>query len=177
MKNIRRGIVLALCCLTAAFSFTSCSGGDSSLSSESSSVAAANVSCEEIMSSLLSEAENMPACSELKFTDNTFADSYEKYLTLLSPDDVEDFYFVYSDTATADEIMVVRLKDGADVSKLESALEKRTERRRKQFDTYDPEEAKRTGLAKIESVGPYVVYVICDNSGEVVDRFEEITAK
>ncbi len=176
MKNIKRGMVLALSCMTAVFMFVSC-GGDSSSSSDGGSVAVANVSCEEIMASLLSEAENMPACSELKFTDKTFADSYEKYLTLLSPDDVADFYFVYSDTATADEIMVVRLKDGADVSELERALEKRTERRRKQFDTYDPEESGRTGLAKIKSTGPYVVYVICDNSGEVVDRFEEITAK
>ena len=182
---MKRIVSFALCISLAVSTAGLCSCDDDSSSDAKSSIVATTpadntdigVTADEILVKLKETAEDMPVCLEMTEEDASFKNSYEKYLTMTSADKVADFAMMYSDAATADEIMVVKLIDTASAEELSAALADRVARRKKQFDGYDPDEMNRMDLAKIKQDGVYVLFVVCDNATDVVKAFDACLEK
>lgn len=76
----------------------------------------------------------------------------------------EEYFALASGGATADELVVVRLKDEKSAGEVKEQLEKRRKDREESFTSYAPQEAKKAGNGWIKILGSTVIYCVCPNA-------------
>lgn len=176
MKSLN--IKIGCLCAAIVVSMSLCACDSSSSSSDNGSSSQINVAVQpgtaEIMTQLQSVAKNFPTSIATFGSDVANWQGTYKFLTDASADEVEEFSYVYSKEATADEIMIVKLKSESAANELEKKLSDRIDKRKKDFEGYAPEQVSRLDDAKISKCGVYVAFIVCDNASEVATKLKEI---
>lgn len=121
---------------------------------------------------LLEQARDLPAMSVVTGQDEKGKGLFP-YLSDLSYDKVEGYYFAYAAGGTAEEIAVIYLKDGGDGAEARASLERHLEDRLGIFRVYNPEQVPAVENARILVEGNMVALMICSNSGELEQTFRQ----
>ncbi len=69
------------------------------------------------------------------------------------------------------EIAIVKVKDAADVAKVEEGMKKRAEAVQKQFETYLPDQYENAKKFKTVAKDNYVLFVISEDADKIVEMF------
>lgn len=137
------------------FSFTAC--GDKN---------AKNPDVSEIMNTVK---------KDIKFDD--MADIQKKDIKTyidINLDDVDQLnYIIAGDGITADEVLIVKVKDGADTSDIKSKIEKSRENKKEIFKSYSPEEMPKIESSVLEVKGNYVFYAITSDNAKAKKIFND----
>lgn len=88
---------------------------------------------------------------------------------------VKDFLMLYAadGNKSADEIVVIVLKDQADVKTAVDMLRTHVEKRKALYDAYEPALAKALNKAEVFSEGRYAVLIVSENAYDVRNAFME----
>ena len=81
--------------------------------------------------------------------------------------------YVAETGATAEEIAVVKLSDKSGLSDVEEIMQKRVDKRKKEFENYVPSEMYKLENAVNTNHGNYAALIICDDFEKAGDVFEE----
>jgi hypothetical protein len=86
---------------------------------------------------------------------------------------VDSFFILYAadGSASADEIVVIAMKDPADVKTASESLKKHVESRRALYSTYEPELADQLENAEVFTDAQYAVLIISPNESAVEKAF------
>ena len=133
---------------------------------------AKNVSCKEILETVLDEAEGINTDSTLFYDDEKYEEFFE-YLYNTSPDRAKDGAYGYASEAVADEITIIYATEKDDVEVIENHLEERIERRAMDFEGYKPEEVEKLYNAVIDTNGQYVFMVVSENPQDIIDLIND----
>lgn len=89
-------------------------------------------------------------------------------------DKVEDkCMYTSGSRATAEEVMVIKMKDAADVQLAKDAMRDRVEDQKIAYENYVPEEMTKLNNALICENGPYVLLVVADDTENAQTVFDE----
>lgn len=133
---------------------------------------AKNVSCKEILETVLSDAEGINTDSTLFYDDEKYEEFFE-YLYNTSPDRAQDGAYGYASQAVADEVTIIYATEKDDVEVIENHLNERIDRRAMDFEGYKPEEVEKLYNAVIDTNGQYVFMVVSDNPQDIIDLIND----
>lgn len=89
-------------------------------------------------------------------------------------DEVEQLkYIIAGDGITADEVLIVKVKDGTDTSDIKSKIEKSRENKKELFKSYSPEEMPKIESSVLEIKGNYVFYAITSDNSKAKKIFND----
>ncbi len=130
----------------------------------------------EFSNYLLTEVGNFPSMRTLTLKDKDAIEVLSETL-YLNTDVIEDVYYQFSEFGTAEELLLIRVKERPDVDSIKESLQKHMDDRINLFDTYDPEQAviARNGL--VLSKETYVGFIICQQSEIARAKFYEYINK
>lgn len=94
------------------------------------------------------------------------------YLSDISYDLIEDYFYAYAKDGSAEEIAVICLKDKGDAASVMNSLHDHVTQRQGTFEEYAPEQAGMTGRAIITRQDRYVTLIISNKNGLVQKAFE-----
>lgn len=163
MRQIKFTFLLVV--VLSMFSFAACRNEDDNNESEDKEYALAKDIVNQMQQSM-----SLPDMTGMGMEDEGAQDTFE-YLCDIDYSLVEDFYISYASDATAQEILVIRLKSDNDAAENEKYLEERIERRKNQFMQYKPEELPVINGAVVERKGPYLALIINDSTDAAVEIF------
>lgn len=152
--------------LTAMLTMASACGNSSSPPSPETSV-----SMDQLQESMLSADTTLPEMTKVSSEDDQ-ADLNFSYLSDLSYDLVDSYFYAYAAKGTAEEIAVIKLKDKNDVSTMMQSIHDHIESRQGTFQEYDPEQAVLTEKAVVTREGNYIALIISAKNGLVQKAFE-----
>ena len=160
MKKQLLGLVALVACLTLA----ACGGSgqaESQPAAEEKQPTAAQVV--EAVSAELTFVDNMTTVDG-----DLFFDFY-----LLDPETVEDACMYTSGSrATAEEVTVIKMKEGEDISLAQEAADQRVEDQRLAYENYIPEELTKIDGAVTYTHGQYLLLVVADDPSPASEAFE-----
>ncbi len=174
--NIRKtiSILLAMCTAIVMISCSSESDTESKKdesSSESvSSSLSSSVELGDLREAMLDADDTLPNMS-LASSDDENGEELFAYLADYDYEKVEEYFFSYAATGTAEEIAVIKLVDEDAAKDCADAVKDHVESRIVQFETYDPTQVPRCEEAVVFYNDSYVVLIICDNDEAVKDAF------
>lgn len=152
--------------LTAMLTVASACG-----TSNSSPSAETSISMDKLQESMLSADTTLPEMTKIS-SDDDQADLNFSYLSDLSYDLVDSYFYAYAAEGTAEEIAVIKLKDKSDVSTMMQSIHDHIESRQGTFQEYDPEQAVLTEKAVVTRQGNYIALIISSKNGLVQKAFE-----
>lgn len=152
-------------CLLFSLSFLSC--GDNK---NEDNIKTADI--KKLQENMLSAATELPDMSTVN-SNTEDAEELFAYLSDLKYDKVDSYFLSYANSAVADEIAVICLKEKEDVQEAADSLKKHIEERTALFSAYAPEETLRLDKAMIFSEGKYAVLIVCEQPQAVKDAFYE----
>lgn len=151
--------------LTAMLTMVSVCGTGTSSSSD------VTVSMSELQEVMLSADTTLPEMTKIS-SENEQADLNFSYLSDLSYDLVDSYFYAYAANGTAEEIAVIKLKDKSDASSMMQSIHDHIETRQGTFQEYDPEQAVMTEKAVVTREGNYIALIISSKNGLVQKAFE-----
>lgn len=95
------------------------------------------------------------------------------YLSDLSYDMVDSYFYAYAKDGTAEEIAAIKLKDKDDVVSMMDSLHEHIKQREGTFQEYDPEQVEMTKKAVVVRYENYVALIISKKNGLVQKAFQE----
>lgn len=152
--------------LTAILAMTSACGHTGSNTASDTSV-----SVMELQEAMLSADTTLPEMTKVSSEDEQ-AELNFTYLSDLSYDLVDSYFYAYAVDGTAEEIAVIKLKDKNDASSMMQAMHDHIESRQGTFQEYDPEQVELTEKAVVTREGNYVALIISSKNGLVQKAFE-----
>ena len=158
-------IALILALITALFSLCACGGAEKPAQKPT-------VSMFDLSRSLLEAHGEEPRLAYVSSSDNEPA-SLLANVTDIDYDKVEAFMILYAEdgSRSADEIVVIALKDRADAEACADSLRAHVETRRALYRTYEPKLAKELDSAEVFTQEQYAVLIVCAESGAVESAF------
>lgn len=96
------------------------------------------------------------------------------YISEMKYEKLDSFFISYSKEGKADEIVVIAVKDMADIDEAKKSLEEHRESRHKLLEQYEPEQVKRIDDGIIFTKDQYAVLIICDDTEAVRKAFESV---
>jgi hypothetical protein len=92
--------------------------------------------------------------------------------------DVEDFFLLYAENGAgnADEIAVIAVKNGRDVSAAAESLRAHAQYRTQLYSTYDPTQVPKLNGALVFTEGAYAVLIVCNDPAAVRVAFDTFLA-
>lgn len=151
--------------LTAMLTMVSACGTGTSSSSD------VTVSMSELQEVMLSADTTLPEMTKIS-SENEQADLNFSYLSDLSYDLVDSYFYAYAANGTAEEIAVIKLKDKSDASSMMQSIHDHIETRQGTFQEYDLEQAVMTEKAVVTREGNYIALIISSKNGLVQKAFE-----
>lgn len=106
-------------------------------------------------------------------SENDTADKLLGHVSDMDYDKVDCFFVSYSKEAKADEIVVIAVKDKADVNEAKQSLEEHRQSRIQLLDQYEPEEVRSLEDGLIFTKDEYAVLIICEDPDSVRKAFED----
>lgn len=101
------------------------------------------------------------------------ADELFSHVSDMDYEKVDSFFVSYSKEGKADEIVVVALKDPADIEEAKKSLIAHKEDRYKLLEQYEPKEVSRIDDGIVFTEKQYAVLIICDDTDSVRRAFEK----
>lgn len=136
------------------FSFTACQGEEK------------NPDVNEIMKSIRQEIE-FPEMAEIDLV--SLNGYYE-----LDTNQIEQVAFIIAGGgATADEVLIIKMKDGFDMGELQTKMETRKNMQTDLFSTYNPDENNKLSTAVIEIKGNYGFMAITNDNTKAKKAFND----
>lgn len=147
-------LVALILMVTLLFSFTACAKEEK------------NPNVADIMSKIKEDVE-FPDMSEISTADIGF------YIQLKS-DDIEQLsYIIAGSGVTADEVLIVKMKDGIDITGVKALFETRKESQTTLFEPYAPDEMPKIESAVIETKGQYAIFAVTSDNAKVKKIFTD----
>ena len=162
-------IISIALCAAIGICMCACSDSESSGSSSESSAAASSES-ELSAQDILEKAASDTMTEKAFFSDEKFQNNINK-LYGIDADKLEDGGIVYGNSGSADEISVIKLKDGSSAKKV---LEARVEYRATQFQNYKPSEMPKIDAAQIFEEGGYWFLIIADDPEPIHQTIDDM---
>lgn len=94
------------------------------------------------------------------------------YLSDLSYDLIDSYFYAYAEDGTAEEIAVILLKDKNDAASMMQSLHEHVTQRQGTFQEYAPEQVSMTENAVVTREGAYIALIICEKNGLVQKAFQ-----
>lgn len=117
-----------------------------------------------------------PDLPEMLNASSTEKDAEDKFTNISDMDykKVDGYFVSYSqDGHKADEIVVVAVKDKADIDEAKESLEKHKQDRYNLLQSYEPKQVSRIENGIIFTEGSYAVLVITEHNDDVCKAFED----
>lgn len=165
---MKRKFAFAALALAAAMSLAACSEptvdtGDTSADTSAVSVSENAAEPSEITAKIIADIE-MSSLAEVQ------SDRIEMYLDV-DLEKVDSFsMFICGSGGFADEVGVFRMKSAADCEDLKTLITERLDKRKVDFEDYNPDEFEKLGKAVCGVSGNYVYYAVTPDS----DKAESI---
>lgn len=131
-----------------------------------------NIAMSDLQDAMLAADTTLPELVKVSGSDEQ-AELNFSYLSDLSYDMVDDYFYVYAKDGTAEEIAVIRLKDKGDAAAVMNALHDHITQRQGTFQEYAPEQIEMTERAVVTRQDSYVALIISKKSGLVQKAFED----
>lgn len=163
MKKNRKRRVALLCC--TVFLLSGC--GNTSQPSDSAKLR----DLKTMEAEMLEADKTLPEMDIVRGSDKDAEDNF----TVLSDFDyerVEDYFYAYSKTGSAEEIAVIRLKDKDDVAPMMDAIHAHLEDRKGTMEEYSPEQVDCVDKAVITYEGRDVAMIVSEKNGLVQEKFK-----
>ena len=155
MKKLQ---MLFLATIIGALLLAGCSGGNSDQ-------AEPGVTANEMVDEMLTQVEQ-PAMMELT-TDQV------KEIYNIDPEMLEEYAIrIPMMNVKTNEIAILKVKNEADVPKVEEALKQRAENVQKQFETYLPDQYENAKNYQLVTKGNYVLFVISEQADELISVYD-----
>ena len=155
MKKLQ---MLFLATIIGALLLAGCSGGKSDQ-------AEPGVTANEMVDEMLTQVEQ-PAMMELT-TDQV------KEIYNIDPEMLEEYAIrIPMMNVKTNEIAILKVKNEADVPKVEEALKQRAENVQKQFETYLPDQYENAKNYQLVTKGNYVLFVISEQADELISVYD-----
>ena len=154
--------VLLAAMLTMA---SACGSNDSDNNTDTS------VSVSQLQEIMLSADSTLPEMTQISSEDEQ-AELNFTYLSDLSYDLVDSYFYAYASEGTAEEIAVIKLKDKNDAASMMQAMHDHSKSRQGTFQEYDPEQVGMTEKAVVTREGNYIALIISSKNGLIQKAFE-----
>ena len=171
LKMKKRIIVAAVSFAMMAMSLQTCSkpnvdAGNAPADTASVSESAVSAAPSEITAKLIADIE-MSSLAEVQ------SDRIEMYLDV-DLEKVESFsMFICGSGGFADEVGVFRMKSDADCEALKALITERLDKRKVDFEDYNPDEFEKLGKAVCGVSGNYVYYAVTPDSDKAESTIKE----
>lgn len=168
---MKRKFTFAALALAAAMSLTACSEptvdtGDTSADTAAVSERAAAAEPSDITAKIIADIE-MSSLAEVQ------SDRIEMYLDV-DLEKVDSFsMFICGSGGFADEVGVFKMKSDADCEALKTLITERLDKRKVDFEDYNPDEFEKLGKAVCGVSGNYVYYAVTPDSGKAESIIKE----
>lgn len=149
----------------AALMLSACGSKDASDSENS-------VAVSELQKNMLAADTTLPEMVLVSDADEQ-ADLNFSYLSDLSYDLVDSYFYAYAKEGTAEEIAVVKLKDKGDAATMMDSLHEHIKQREGTFQEYDPQQVEMVEKAVVTRQGDYVTLIISQKNGLVQKAFQQ----
>lgn len=138
-----------------------------------SNEAKATVDMSSLCKTMLEADSTIPDMTTVLDSD-TDADSLFTYITdTYEYSKVEHYFLSYSSEGKADEIVVIAVKDIADIDAAVEALNAHKKHRISMFEQYDPDNVTKVQNGLVFKNSQYAVLIISDNAADVKAAFEK----
>lgn len=142
---------------------------------DSSSDAKSTVDMKELCKTMVAADASIPEMLNVYDSDND-ADALFAYISEnFEYNKVEHYFLSYSAEGKADEIVVIAVKDTADIDGAVEALEQHKKHRISMFEQYDPDNVTKVQNGIVFKSSQYAVLIICDDTDAVKTAFEQFT--
>lgn len=102
------------------------------------------------------------------------ADSFISNYYGIDPEKLEEYVFVMSEEATsAEAVVIMKVKDEADVDKISAALQVVVDEKRGEMENYLPEQFEIVDKSSVKVKGSYVYLVISESQDAITKIIEE----
>lgn len=165
MKNIKKFRIYFL--LAAVAVLLSACGNSESTETEKN-----NVTISDLQKNMLAADTTLPELVIVSDTDEQ-ADLNFSYLSDLSYDMVDSYFYAYAKDGTAEEIAAIKLKDKGDVASMMDSLHDHVKQREGTFQEYDPKQVEMVKNAVVTRQGNYITLIISQKNGLVQKVFQE----
>ncbi|MCR4717820.1 MAG: DUF4358 domain-containing protein [Lachnospiraceae bacterium] len=163
MKNFKK-LVAAVMMAALLIVNVGCGGSESAGSS--------NVALTDIKAKMI-EADS--SLNDLEYVDAKTDGAKDKFATLVDYDysKIADYFYGYDKSGKASEVVVVKLKDLADLPDLVSAFKTRAADRKGTFENYDPEQVALVEHYVLTHESDCVAFIISEKNGMAEKAFKE----
>lgn len=144
---------------------SACGNNDSNSNTDTS------VSISQLQKIMLSADSTLPEMTQISSEDEQ-AELNFTYLSDLSYDLVDSYFYAYASEGTAEEIAVIKLKDKNDAASMMQAMHDHIKNRQGTFQEYDPKQVGMTEKAVVTREGNYIALIISSKNGLVQKAFE-----
>lgn len=129
------------------------------------------VSMSSLKEAMLSADTTLPEMVNVS-SDTGQAELNFSYLSDLSYDMVDAYFYSYASGGTAEEIAVVCLKDKNDASAMMESLHTHVEKRQGTFAEYAPDQVALAEKAVVTREGAYIALIVSSKNGLVQKAFQ-----
>lgn len=140
-------------------------------STNSSNHTDTSISIAQLQETMLSADTTLPEMTTVSSEDEQ-AELNFAYLSDLSYELVDSYFYAYATEGTAEEIAVIKLKDKNDAASMMQAMHDHIENRQGTFQEYNPEQVGLTEKAVVTREGKYITLIISSKNGLVQKAFE-----
>lgn len=148
-------IITVILAFSMIFALTACGGNGKKAQSPS-----------EIMTSIKKDI-TFPEMAEI---DKASLNGYFEIKT----DDIEEMaYIIAGGGATADEVLILKMKDGADINDIKTKVEARKKMQTELFESYSPNEVPKLKSSVVETKGNYIFFAITNDNAKAKKIFND----
>ena len=91
-----------------------------------------------------------------------------KNLYYINKNDIEDFIsYAPKSNMEVEEILVLKTKEGTDISEIKSKIDKRLQKQGESFKNYRPEKYNIIENAVLEEEGQYLIFIVSENASAI----------
>lgn len=156
--------IISLFFVTIIF-ITACGSKDSSAPQEQS------ISMSDLQDAMLKADTTLPELTKVSSEEEN-AELNFSYLSDLSYDLIDSYFYAYAKDGTAEEIAVIKLKDKNDAAAMMQSLHDHITQRQGTFQEYAPEQVAMTEKAVVTREGPYITLIISEKNGLIQQAFQ-----
>lgn len=131
-----------------------------------------SIAISDLQKSMLAADTTLPEMMIVSDADEQ-ADLNFSYLSSLSYDMIDSYFYAYAKDGTAEEIAVIRLIDKGDAAAMMDSLHEHIKQRKGTFQEYAPEQVEMTQNAVVTRHENYIALIISKKNGMVQKTFEE----
>ena len=156
--------IISLFFVTIIF-ITACGSQDSSAPQDQP------ISMSDLQEAMLKADTTLPELTNVSSEEEN-AELNFSYLSDLSYDLIDSYFYAYAKDGTAEEIAVIKLKDKNDAAAMMQSLHDHITQRQGTFQEYAPEQVAMAEKAVVTREGTYITLIISEKNGLIQQAFQ-----